>query len=580
MATATFKLTSYTTVKLTYSIANVSDMYTRLTVTGYTFINTRDSGTTQKVLLDVYGLKASPAESYFDAYYEPSNKTFAIAKGTKSKTGSITRWYQWTRKHSAYTGKVKLVVNMDADGEWWEKSVVVSVSVHAKTSYTVTYNANGGTGAPSAGTKWYGEALTLSAATPTWSGHVFRGWGTSKAATSVAYASGAQYTSNAAATLYAIWTCTVSYNANGGSGAPSAQTKYAYSNINLSTVKPTRAGYDFRGWATSSTGSVAYQPGAAYTASSGAALYAVWAVTPPSVSVKTERAAKDDTTDPPTYTPSLVGSYGLVTVTYSLSSVTQLDAVSCSVGGESAALVSSGGTTMVYASASQYGLSEQPTVEVSVSDAASNVTTKTAHLPTASPPIHFKPGGAGVGIGEPAEWDGFRVAMKPYLGRYPVEDTNDEYALIIGNGTSDAARSNAFAVDWDGGIYVDDHDSPIGTVLETGQVTYSGAMVANTMKQGASLSLTAGTWVLVGLFTFGTASTSGTRNISCDLFQGTVSGTTVCRQRVVSAAANESFLQAIGVVTPTATTSYSIGGSSSVATNQARYSSLTAVRIA
>lgn len=166
------------------------------------------------------------------------------------------------------------------------------------------------------------------------------------------------------------------------------------------------------------------------------------------------------------------------------------------------------------------------------------------------------------------------------MGKYNVEDTNDEYALIIGNGTDSANRSNALAVDWDGGIYVDDHDSPIGTVLDTGNVTYSGAMTANTMTQGASLSLTAGTWLLVGLFTFGTASTSGSRNISCDLFQGTVSDTTVCRQRVVSAAANESFLQTIGVVTPTATTSYSIGGSSSVATNQARYSRLTAVRIA
>ncbi len=36
------------------------------------------------------------------------------------------------------------------------------------------------------------------------------------------------------------------------------------------------------------------------------------------------------------------------------------------------------------------------------------------------------------------------------VGRYNVEDTNDEYALIIGNGTDDSNRSNAFTVDWNG----------------------------------------------------------------------------------------------------------------------------------
>ena len=36
------------------------------------------------------------------------------------------------------------------------------------------------------------------------------------------------------------------------------------------------------------------------------------------------------------------------------------------------------------------------------------------------------------------------------IGRYNVADNNDEYALIIGNGTSNSNRSNALAVKWDG----------------------------------------------------------------------------------------------------------------------------------
>ena len=39
-------------------------------------------------------------------------------------------------------------------------------------------------------------------------------------------------------------------------------------------------------------------------------------------------------------------------------------------------------------------------------------------------------------------------------GKYNIEDSNNKYAFIIGNGTSTNARSNAFAVDWDGKIYV------------------------------------------------------------------------------------------------------------------------------
>ena len=71
-------------------------------------------------------------------------------------------------------------------------------------------------------------------------------------------------------------TYTVSYNANGGSGAPASQTKTYGVNLTLSSTIPTRAGYAFKGWATSSTGAVAYQAGGTYSANSAVTLYAVW----------------------------------------------------------------------------------------------------------------------------------------------------------------------------------------------------------------------------------------------------------------------------------------------------------------
>ena len=157
-------------------------------------------------------------------------------------------------------------------------SISLSVNVPAWTSYTVKYNANGGSGAPGDQTKWKDQALTLSSTVPSRTGHTFKGWATS-ASGSVAYSAGGSYTANANVTLYAVWqayTYTVSYNANGGSGAPGNQTKTYGVTLKLSTTIPTRTNYSFLGWATSASGSVKYAAGANYTANANITLYAVW----------------------------------------------------------------------------------------------------------------------------------------------------------------------------------------------------------------------------------------------------------------------------------------------------------------
>ena len=83
-------------------------------------------------------------------------------------------------------------------------SASMTVTVPALPSHRVSYNANGGTGAPAAQTKWYGEALTLSSAKPTRPNYVFQGWSTS-ANGAVAYQPGGRYGSDANLTLYAVW---------------------------------------------------------------------------------------------------------------------------------------------------------------------------------------------------------------------------------------------------------------------------------------------------------------------------------------------------------------------------------------
>ena len=78
-------------------------------------------------------------------------------------------------------------------------------SVTTSSPYTVTYNANGGGGAPSATTKSHGINLPLSSTQPSRSGYLFTGWNTAANGSGTAYSSGSIYTGNADLTLYAQW---------------------------------------------------------------------------------------------------------------------------------------------------------------------------------------------------------------------------------------------------------------------------------------------------------------------------------------------------------------------------------------
>ena len=189
--------------------------------------------------------------------------------------------------------------------------------------YTVNYDANGGSGAPAAQIKTENVALTLSSTKPSRTGYTFLGWATSKTAASAQYQPGGSYTANAAVTLYAVWqvnTYTVSYDANGGTGAPSAQTKKYGTALTLSGTKPSRTGYTFLGWAASKTATSAqYQPGGSYTANAAVTLYAVWQQDTPAyatsltISKATASQGKEVSLD-----ISIAGNTGLAAISFQI----------------------------------------------------------------------------------------------------------------------------------------------------------------------------------------------------------------------------------------------------------------------
>jgi uncharacterized repeat protein (TIGR02543 family) len=136
-----------------------------------------------------------------------------------------------------------------------------SIQLYAKwtvNTWTVAYNANGGTGAPASQTKTYNQTLTLSSSRPARSGYTFLGWATKSDGTGTAYSPGGSYTDNAAATLYAQWNSSTSTAA-----------------VTLPT--PTKTGYSFQGWNTKADGTgTKYNGGASYTPTGNVTLYAIW----------------------------------------------------------------------------------------------------------------------------------------------------------------------------------------------------------------------------------------------------------------------------------------------------------------
>lgn len=209
--------------------------------------------------------------------------TISAFNGTKrsSGSGSFTGTYSISGNGSATKTITVTFRNFNTDnGDSATKNVTFNVTVPAWTSYKITYNANGGSGAPSSQTKWKDQTLTLSSTKPTRTGYSFLGWSTSSSATSATYSAGGSYTANSAVTLYAVWkanTYTVKYNANGGTGAPGNQTKTYGVALTLSSTIPTRTNYTFKGWGTSASATtVSYAAGASYTANAAVTLYAIW----------------------------------------------------------------------------------------------------------------------------------------------------------------------------------------------------------------------------------------------------------------------------------------------------------------
>ena len=150
-------------------------------------------------------------------YYTNSSLTTCLSSGYNinkpSKTGYSFKGYYTSTNGSGtnYVNSSGTFIN-NAYKTIGDKTLYANWQAN---TYTITYNANGGSGAPSSQSYTYDPnndtVFYLSSTTPSRSGYTFLGWSLSSTATSASYSAGQRWGTHNANnyTLYAVWKKTV-----------------------------------------------------------------------------------------------------------------------------------------------------------------------------------------------------------------------------------------------------------------------------------------------------------------------------------------------------------------------------------
>jgi len=204
----------------------------------------------------------------------------------------------------------------DASGQ---KSTTKTVGADG-INYTLSYNANGGSGTVATATYAYGASATIAANAFTYTGYRFNGWNTAANGSGTSYVVGdtSLIMNQGNLVLYAQWipVYSITYDGNGNTGGSVPVDSSQYAATDSVTVLDNtggleKTGYTFKGWKTSASSTVtAYQPADALVMGAAArTLYASWIdVTAPTGSVP-------GITSVANYCPGAVANYvgGLVT---------------------------------------------------------------------------------------------------------------------------------------------------------------------------------------------------------------------------------------------------------------------------
>ena len=207
-----------TNISISYSISGTGTVYARTYDKSNNFNENSKEFSVYKVTFnkgdaDKIGGVASNIDKLCLA---EKNGSCSITSPSIEKAGYTAVGWNTDSSASTSTWNVGISKSINSDGTYYPITKKIE-------EYTISYDANGGYNAPSDQIKKHDIALTLSSTKPTRSGYNFKGWGTSKYSSSVAYNAGGRYTANSSITLYAVWSevpkspPSLNYSPSGGS---------------------------------------------------------------------------------------------------------------------------------------------------------------------------------------------------------------------------------------------------------------------------------------------------------------------------------------------------------------------------
>ena len=226
-------------------------------------------------------------------WYNPGSGTMHVSKGAEysvrvysfqalNQTFSFTLYVPGSSGgNGGSSGGVDLTLT-----ETWK----VNSAKHVMTLYRNNSSGDG------AGARWtvtddaYYTLPTIASLGWTRSGYTFKGWATSRGATSATYGDGARiYALSSLYSLYAVWKAnayTVAFDGNGATSGTMKNLAMTYGKAKALTANAfSRTGYTYQGWATTADGDAEYANGETVsnlTATTNATfdLYAVWTANP------------------------------------------------------------------------------------------------------------------------------------------------------------------------------------------------------------------------------------------------------------------------------------------------------------
>ena len=155
--------------------------------------------------------------------------------------------------------------------------------ISAATTYTVTFNNNGGTGSQTDSSSPYSSGATvtvLGAGSMAKTGYSFAGWNTLSGGGGTHYNANDTFTMPAnAVTLYAQWTAntyTVTFDGNSGGTPSPTSTSVTFDSTYGTMATVTRTGYTFNGWFTATSGGTQVTSGTTVAITGPQTLYAQW----------------------------------------------------------------------------------------------------------------------------------------------------------------------------------------------------------------------------------------------------------------------------------------------------------------